>query len=288
MKFRVVLLVPVLALLLGAFSCRGKKTAVKDFDAGNDEAAALEAKVKKGVKPEPDQEVAVIETANFGTIVIELYSNVAPNMVTRFKKLINEGFYNGTKFHRVDPELGIIQGGDPLSKDSNPFNDGTGDSQYPNVPGEMSDIPYERGTVGAARKGATPAMEGRPEVTEMEARDTANCQFFITLKPQPAFDDGYTVFGKVIQGIGTADLIAGAPVEEGTDRPADGIVIKSIKLEPRDKWLRSAQIISPSVFELSSSSKRSRSRFSIFSSNSSSSLSSKLTPTAKAFSSTFD
>ena len=238
LKFRVALLLPTIALLLSTFSCSGKKTAVKDFDTGDNEAAALEAKVKKGVKPVPDPEVAVIETTNFGTIVIELYSNVAPQMVARFKKLINEGFYNGTKFHRIDPELGIIQGGDPLSKDSNPYNDGSGDSQYPNVPGEMSDIPYERGTVGAARKGATPAMEGRPGLTEMQARDTANCQFFITLKPQPAFDDGYAVFGKVIQGIGAADLIAGAPVEPGTDRPADGIVIKSIKLEPRDKWLK--------------------------------------------------
>src|SRR5882762_1434520 len=131
----------------------GGKNAVKDFDAGSDEEAALEAKVTKGVKPQPDQEVAVIETANFGTIVIELYPNLAPKMVGRFKQLIDEGFYNGTTFHRIDPALGIIQGGDPLSKDNDPANDGTGDSKYPNVPGEFSDIPYERGTVGAARKG---------------------------------------------------------------------------------------------------------------------------------------
>jgi len=220
-------------------ACGGDKTAVKDFDAGSDEDPAL-ANVKKGVKPQPDQEVAVIETANFGTIVIELYPNLAPKMVTRFKQLINEGFYNGTTFHRVDPELGIIQGGDPLSKDDDPSNDGMGDSKYPNVPGEMSDVPYERGSVGAARKGASPAVGERAEVTEAQARDTANCQFFISLKGQPQFDSQYTVFGHVIQGIDVAQIIIGAPVEPGSERPADKILIKSVSLQPRSKFIASA------------------------------------------------
>jgi len=226
-----------LAVITVAFTgCGGQKTAVKDFDAQDDESAALQARLKKGVKPEPDPEVAVIETANFGNIVIELYPNVAPKMVARFKQLIKDGFYNGTTFHRIDPELGIIQGGDPLSKDNNPLNDGTGDSSYPNVPGEMSDIPYERGTVGAARKGATPAVEGQAAVTEAQALDSANCQFYITLKRQPAFDDKYTVFGKVIQGLNNADIIAGAPVEPESERPLDRIVIKSVTLQSRSQF----------------------------------------------------
>src|SRR2546426_3133679 len=58
-------------------ACGSKKAAVKDFDAGSDEEAALDAKVKRGVKPVPDGEVAVIDTADFGTIVIELYPNIA-------------------------------------------------------------------------------------------------------------------------------------------------------------------------------------------------------------------
>lgn len=228
----------ILALLISAaFAACGGKTATKDFDAESDEDPAIEAKVKKGVKPQADADVAVIETADFGVIVIELYSNEAPQMVERFKKLINEGFYNGTTFHRVDPQLGIIQGGDPLSKDGDPENDGTGDSPYPDVPGEMSDILYERGIVGAARKGATPGLGGQSGLTEAQARDTANCQFYITLKRQPSFDKKYTVFGKVVQGLSAADAISGAPVDEGTEHPADKIVIKTITLQPRSKFV---------------------------------------------------
>lgn len=227
-----------LAIILAA--CGTPKTAVRDFDTENDEDRALEANVKRGVKPKADSEVAVIETADFGEIVIELYSNVAPNMVKRYKQLINEHFYDGATFHRIDPQLGIIQGGDPLSRDNDPLNDGTGDSPYPNVPGEFSDIPYDQGVVGAARKGAQPAVGGRPGLTEAQARDTANCQFFITLKRQPAFDDKYTVFGRVIEGIGNAGIIMGAPVEEGSERPAERVVIKSVTLQPRSNFAASA------------------------------------------------
>jgi peptidylprolyl isomerase len=229
-------LIFALVVSLGFVGCAGKKTAVKDFDAENETDPALEASVKKGVKPQPDPEVAVIETADYGNIVIELYSNVAPKMVERFRKLIQEGFYNGTTFHRIDAELGLIQGGDPLSKDDDPLNDGSGDSPYANVPGEFSDLPFDRGTVGAARRGATPEFAGRPGLTETQARETANCQFFITLKRETQFDRDYTVFGRVIGGISNAEIIMGAPVESGTERPADKIVIKSITLQPRSKF----------------------------------------------------
>lgn len=231
------LLFIALMVVAGLVSCGGRKMAVKDFDAAGDEDLALEAKVIRGVKPQPDQEVAVIETVTFGTIVIELFPNVAPNMVARFKQLINEGFYNGTTFHRVNPTVGIIQGGDPLSKDSDPENDGQGDSPYPNVPGEMSDIPFQRGTVGAARRGAMQADGDRPGLTEAQARETANCQFFITLKPAPQYDRKYTVFGRVVQGIDMAQIIMGAPVTPGTERPADKVVIKSITLQPRSRFV---------------------------------------------------
>lgn len=179
---------------------------------------ANDATAKTGVKPQADAQVAVIETADYGRIVVELYPNVAPKMVERFKKLINDHFYDGTAVHRVDPGLGIIQGGDPLTKGSNTAVYGTGNSPYPNEPAEFSDIPYERGTLGAAR---TNDING------------ANCQWFITLKKQPAFDKKYTVFGRVIDGVNNAEVIMHAPTEQGTARPSDKVVIKSVTLQPR-------------------------------------------------------
>lgn len=184
-------------------------------------SAATPGTVKTAVKPVPDSQVAVIETVDYDRIVIELYSNVAPQHVERFKKLITEKFYDGTAIHRIDPNLGIIQGGDPVSKTGKKSQWGTGNSPYPNVPAEFSDIPYERGTLGAARTGDI---------------NGANCQWFITLKRQPAFDKKYTVFGKVIDGLKNAEVIMTAPTEEGSERPAEKIVIKSVTLQPRSNF----------------------------------------------------
>lgn len=205
---------PLLAL---SFAACGEKKTTKPGATSNT-ASAGDPNVKTGIKPVADSQVAVIETADYGRIVIELYSNVAPQHVERFKKLISEKFYDGTAIHRIDPELGIIQGGDALTKTNNSAMWGTGNSPYPNLPAEFSDIPYERGTVGAARTNDI---------------NTANCQWFITLKRQPAFDSKYTVFGRVVDGIKNAEIIMGAPTVEGTNRPSDKVVITSASLQAR-------------------------------------------------------
>jgi cyclophilin family peptidyl-prolyl cis-trans isomerase len=212
------LLVALIFLVLSFSACNEKNSNTTSND--TDANAAKSSDAKTGVKPQADAQVAVIETADYGRIVIELYPNVAPKMVERFKKLISEHFYDGTAVHRVDTSLGIIQGGDPNTKGSNVATYGMGNSPHPNVPAEFSDIPYERGTVGAAR------------TSEI---NTANCQWFITLKKQPAFDKKYTVFGRVIDGINNAEVIMRAPTEQGT-RPADKVVIKSVTLQPRSNF----------------------------------------------------
>lgn len=180
--------------------------------------AAANAEVKRNVQPVADNEIAIIEMENqaaFGTIKIELYSNIAPKMVERFKTLARSGFYDGTTFHRVNQS--VIQGGDPLSKDSDPENDGTGKSDLPNVPAEFSDIPYDAGIVGAARG---------PDV------NSANSQFFITLKREPSFDTRYTIFGKVIEGMNNVRTIAGVSPRDG-ERPVEPVRIKTIRIETR-------------------------------------------------------
>lgn len=205
-------IIVVLTILTALFALSCENTTNKP---ANGKAATAE--VKKGVVPVADPEIAVIEMENpvFGTIKMELYSNIAPKMVERFKELAKEGVYNGVSWHRVNQS--VIQSGDPLSKDADPRNDGTGKSDKPNVDAEFSDIPYDTAIVGAARG---------PD------NNSANSQFFITLKREPGFDNRYTIFGKVIDGMNNVRTIAGVTPKEG-ERPIEPIKIKSITIVPR-------------------------------------------------------
>lgn len=192
-------------LIFLAASCKSEKVS----------APAGEPVIKEGVKPVADDELAVIEMENadaYGSIKIELYSNIAPKMVARFKELAREGFYDGLTFHRINPTL--IQGGDPNSKDNDPTNDGKGNSDKPDIEAEFSDIVYDTGMVGAARLG-----------TDVNSQ---NCQFFIMLRREAQFDKKYTVFGKVVEGLNNARTIAGSP--RNRERPLNDIKIKTIKI----------------------------------------------------------
>lgn len=200
-----------LLLVCSAFlfaSCGGAATPPRNTKTG----------LVTGVKPVADPEVAVIEMENsaaYGTITIELYSNIAPKAVARFKELASEGVYNGTNFHRINAS--VIQGGDPNSKDDDPNNDGMGSSNKPNVPAEFSDIPYDAGIVGAARS---------------QDPNSANSQFFITLKREPGFDKNYTIFGKVIDGMNNVRTISGV-TPKVVERPVEPIKIKSVTIKPK-------------------------------------------------------
>ncbi len=176
------------------------------------------AEIKRGVAPIADAEIAVIEmesSAAYGTIKIELYSNIAPKMVAQFKELAKEGVYNGTTFHRINQS--VIQGGDPNSKDNNPMNDGMGKSDKPNVSAEFSDLPFDTALVGAARG---------------QDNDSANSQFFIMLKRETGFDQRYTIFGKVIEGMNNVRTIAAVNPKQG-ERPLENVVVKSVTIQPK-------------------------------------------------------
>jgi len=206
-KFFVLFFIISIALFA---ACSDKKTANKPSN-------SAQPQVQKNAMPKPDDEVAVIEMEQpaYGTIKIELYSNIAPKMVARFKELSKEGYYNGISFHRINQS--VIQAGDANTK-TGKRQPGVpeADSGKPNVEAEFSDIPYDVGTLGAAR---------------LPDFNSANSQFFITIKREPGFDNKYTVFGKVVDGMNYVKTIAGAP-KEG-EAPLDDIKIKQIRFEPR-------------------------------------------------------
>lgn len=135
---------------------------------------------------------AVISTAK-GDIEVELFDKEAPNTVANFEKLIKEGFYDGTTFHRVIPDF-VIQGGDPLSKELPPGDPriGTGGPGY-KIKCETENNPHkhEAGSLSMAHAG----------------KDTGGSQFFIAHSPQPHLDRKHTVFGKVINGMDVVNAI---------------------------------------------------------------------------------
>ncbi len=128
-----------------------------------------------------------------GTIIIDLFEEVAPLHVERIVTLVEEGAYDDVVFHRVIDGF-MAQTGDVefgrLGQDMRYA--GRGGSQYEDLPAEFSDLPFERGMLGMAR-GQRP--------------DTANSQFFIMFAPAPHLDGGYTLFGQVVEGMEIVDLI---------------------------------------------------------------------------------
>ena len=135
----------------------------------------------------------VLETAQ-GPITIRLRPEVAPKTCANFLKLVRERFYDGLTFHRVVPGF-VIQGGDPNSRNDNPFDDGQGSPGY-TVPAEFS-LKHKKGSVAMARM---------PDVVNHD-RASNGSQFYIALRDLPSLDGGYTVFGEVVAGWETIDKI---------------------------------------------------------------------------------
>ncbi len=140
---------------------------------------------KAAVAAEP--QVVVLETAQ-GTIVIQTADADAPKTSANFRKLAKQGFYDGTTFHRVIKGF-MIQGGDPLSKDENPFNDGQGGPGY-TVPAEIK-AKHELGSLAGARMGD--AVNPKKE--------SSGSQFYSVTGDASHLDGQYTVYGKVNKGM---------------------------------------------------------------------------------------
>jgi cyclophilin family peptidyl-prolyl cis-trans isomerase/HEAT repeat protein len=124
---------------------------------------------------------AVIATDK-GAFTIELLPDEAPLTVDNFVGLARKNYFNNVLFHRVVPNF-VVQGGDPRG-------DGNGGPGY-QIRCEINAVPYARGAVGMALSG----------------KDTGGSQWFVTHSPQPHLDGGYTVFGRVVEGIEVVDRI---------------------------------------------------------------------------------
>jgi peptidyl-prolyl cis-trans isomerase B (cyclophilin B) len=150
-----------------------------------------------GLQAQTPPRQAVVETSA-GTFVIDLAPETAPNQTAYFMKLASEGAYEGTTFHRMI-KYGLVQGGDPLSKDPSKRSQyGTGGQNA--VKAEARAAKMTKGSVAAV------LVPGRP--------DSAGAQFFIVLADQPALGDQYTVFGHVSDGMEALQKISETPVDE--------------------------------------------------------------------------
>lgn len=158
-------------------------------------------------------QVAVLET-DFGEIVLAFYPDVAPEHVANFKRLAEEGVYDGVLWHRVVPGF-VIQSGDPSTAlpDTPPGKYGSGGTDQ-NLKAEFNTLKHLRGTLGMARS-ADP--------------NSADSQFYICLTDIPHLDRKYTVFGEVVSGMDVVDKIAA--VETGPrDIPLQPVHIKTVRI----------------------------------------------------------
>jgi peptidyl-prolyl cis-trans isomerase B (cyclophilin B) len=178
------------------------------------------AEEKKETSPmSTSNEVAVIKT-NEGEMVVQFWTDAAPNTIENFKKLARQGFYDGTIFHRIVKGF-MIQGGDPNSKD--PAKEdayGQGGPGY-EIKAEFNNHSHDRGVLSMAR-GPDP--------------DSAGSQFFICLAPVRRLDGQYTTFGKLIKGDDVLDKIGNTSVERNAQgevsKPTKRVVIESVKIVP--------------------------------------------------------
>ncbi|MEL6952126.1 MAG: peptidylprolyl isomerase [Pseudomonadota bacterium] len=137
-------------------------------------------------------EIDVEGEAN-GTIVIDLFEDVAPNHVAQVSELASEGFYDGVVFHRVIEGFMAQTGDGEFGQAGMDMRyAGRGGSDRPDLGEEFSDIPYERGIVGMARTNDP---------------NSANSQFFIMFDAAPALNGQYTVVGEVVSGMDVVDAI---------------------------------------------------------------------------------
>ncbi|HEV7279961.1 MAG TPA: peptidylprolyl isomerase [Pirellulaceae bacterium] len=152
-----------------------------------------------------------LETSE-GPIVVELFENEAPNTVANFVSLVEKGFYDGLKFHRVLPHF-VAQGGDPRGDGSGGPGYAIAD-EWPNDPNRN----HFRGVLSMAHAG----------------RDTGGSQFFLTMLPTPHLNDLHTVFGRVIEGFDVLSELQRVDPQNPTAGKEPDVIVKATVERKRD------------------------------------------------------
>lgn len=210
---RLILMMIIVALTAFIVAC-GTGTEAPTDEVADQKNGAEEIEAEDEVVEQArseDNPIVTITMENNEQIVIELFPSIAPNTVTNFVSLIEEGFYDGVIFHRVIPGF-MIQGGDPEGT-------GSGGPGY-SIPGEFNannfnnPLPHERGVISMARTNDP---------------NSAGSQFFIMHDHSPHLDGNYAAFGKVIEGMAIVDNIA--VVETRGEAPKEDQRMKTVTVE---------------------------------------------------------
>jgi peptidyl-prolyl cis-trans isomerase B (cyclophilin B) len=164
-------------------------------------------------------DIKIGKERNLRRVVIGLYDGAAPQHAENFKELARTRYYKGMQFHRAFPGT-LVQTGDPYSRRGPNVRTGTGGPGW-TIPAEIR-LPHKKGSIAAAR------LDNKIN----PARVSNGSQFYVSLKPMPALNGQYTVFGRVLEGLEHLEEIS----RQRTDRnnfPLEKVVIKRIVLEPR-------------------------------------------------------
>ena len=153
-----------------------------------------------------------------GDMVAEFFPDKAPRHVENFIKLAREGFYDGTRFHRIIPGF-MIQGGCPNTKEGAKGSPGTGGPGH-SVDAEFNDVQHVRGIVSMARS---------------QDPNSAGSQFLLCHGVASFLDGQYTAFGRLVEGEDILDAIVAAPYKPGGEgsSPVDPVlVVKMTVIDP--------------------------------------------------------